>query len=196
MIGLTPLAEGPSLASYFIRNSFQIADDGLTAIAHTNMLDAHELLTAATQASKDLNLGCISPHQASRGRSEGGNSTFIRKGDIQPRENGHCGCMGASHLDGKCSLNFVLGCGRFDHRERSVHGEFRNPAIRRTACSLYLVQTGAHKIARCCAESFVQPLPPICSFAIRGTYRRYLPVGRKHFDTDGRKTALTIQWRW
>jgi hypothetical protein len=34
------------------------------------VLDADELLAAVTQASKDLNLHCISPHQARRRRSE------------------------------------------------------------------------------------------------------------------------------
>jgi hypothetical protein len=41
---------------------FHIADDGLPTLVHMNMLDADNLLTAITQASKDLNLHCISPH--------------------------------------------------------------------------------------------------------------------------------------
>ena len=44
----------------------EIPDDGLPAVVHMNMLDADELLTTAAQASKNLNLGRIGPHQASR----------------------------------------------------------------------------------------------------------------------------------
>jgi hypothetical protein len=51
-----------------------IADDGLTTIVHMDVLDAHKLLPAATQASKDFNLGCISSHQTRRRRSERRNS--------------------------------------------------------------------------------------------------------------------------
>ena len=39
---------------------FHIADDGLPAVVHMDMLDADGLLTTAAQASKDLNLGRIS----------------------------------------------------------------------------------------------------------------------------------------
>lgn len=62
--------------------SFDIPDDGLTTIAHANMLDADILLTAVTQASKDLDLHCIRSHQSSRRRSEGGNAAFIREGKV------------------------------------------------------------------------------------------------------------------
>ena len=41
--------------------SFHVANDGLTTIAHMDVLDADKLLAAVTQASKDLNLHCISP---------------------------------------------------------------------------------------------------------------------------------------
>jgi hypothetical protein len=42
---------------------FHIADDGLSAIVHMDVLNADKLLPAVTQASKNLNLSCISPHQ-------------------------------------------------------------------------------------------------------------------------------------
>ena len=38
-----------------------IADDGLPALVHVDVLDADKLLAAVTQASKNLNLHCISP---------------------------------------------------------------------------------------------------------------------------------------
>ena len=53
---------------------FHIADESLPTIVHMDVLDANKLVPAITQASKDLNLGCIGPHQASRRRSEGDNS--------------------------------------------------------------------------------------------------------------------------
>jgi hypothetical protein len=40
---------------------FHIADDGLPAIVYMDVLDADKLLAAVTQASKNLNLHCISP---------------------------------------------------------------------------------------------------------------------------------------
>jgi hypothetical protein len=39
-----------------------ITDDGLPTLVHMNMLNADNLLTAVAQASKNLNLRCISPH--------------------------------------------------------------------------------------------------------------------------------------
>jgi hypothetical protein len=39
-----------------------VADDGLPAFVHMNMLNADKLLPAVTQPSKNLYLGCISPH--------------------------------------------------------------------------------------------------------------------------------------
>ena len=47
-----------------------------------DVLDADNLLTAVTQPSKDLNLGCLSPHQTSRCRSEGRNSPLCCEGDV------------------------------------------------------------------------------------------------------------------
>jgi hypothetical protein len=47
-----------------------IADDGLPTIIYMDVLDADKLLPAVTQASKNLNLGCISPHQPGRSRFE------------------------------------------------------------------------------------------------------------------------------
>jgi hypothetical protein len=41
---------------------FNVADDRLPTIVHVDMLDAHKLLPSATQASENLNLGCVSPH--------------------------------------------------------------------------------------------------------------------------------------
>ncbi len=41
---------------------FQIADDGLPPVIHMDVLNADKLLPTTPQASKDLNLGCISPH--------------------------------------------------------------------------------------------------------------------------------------
>jgi hypothetical protein len=60
---------------------FHIADDGLPAIMDMHMLDAHKLLSAMTQASKDLYLGA-SPHQTSRRRTKGRNSLRRRERDI------------------------------------------------------------------------------------------------------------------
>ena len=41
---------------------FHVANDGLPAIVHMDMLDADNLLPAAMQTSKKLNLGCVGPH--------------------------------------------------------------------------------------------------------------------------------------
>ena len=61
---------------------FHIADDSLTTIVHMDVLDADVLLAAVSQASKDLNLGCISFHQASRRRPERRNSLLGCEGNI------------------------------------------------------------------------------------------------------------------
>jgi hypothetical protein len=45
------------------------------------MLDADKLLPAGAQAPKDLNLGCESPHQASRRRPEGGKRCTVKVSD-------------------------------------------------------------------------------------------------------------------
>jgi hypothetical protein len=50
---------------------FHIADDRPATVIYVHMLDADKLLSAITQASKNLNLGRISPDQTSRSRSEG-----------------------------------------------------------------------------------------------------------------------------
>ena len=67
------------LPAYLSIRFFHIANDGLTTVVHMDMLDADKLLPAITQASKDLNLGRISPHQTSRSRSERRNSTLLAK---------------------------------------------------------------------------------------------------------------------
>ena len=41
---------------------FHVTDDGLTAVVHMDVLDSDKLLTAVTQASKELNLRGVSPH--------------------------------------------------------------------------------------------------------------------------------------
>jgi hypothetical protein len=47
-----------------------------------DVLDADKLLAAGSQATKNLNLGRISPHQTSRRRSEGRNSLLRCEGDV------------------------------------------------------------------------------------------------------------------
>jgi hypothetical protein len=61
---------------------FHIANDGLPTIVHMDVLDADKLLAAGSQATKNLNLGRISPHQTSRRRSEGRNSLLRCEGDV------------------------------------------------------------------------------------------------------------------
>ena len=46
-----------------------------------DVLDADDLLAAVTQASKDLYLGCVSPHQTSRRRPESSNALLRCEGD-------------------------------------------------------------------------------------------------------------------
>jgi hypothetical protein len=82
------------------RRLLYIADNGLPTFVHMHMLDADKLLTAGAKPSKELNLHCKSPHQAGRRRSEGRNSAFIRKRDVQLGKNSHCSRMRAGHLDG------------------------------------------------------------------------------------------------
>jgi hypothetical protein len=48
---------------------FHIADDGLPAVIHMNMLNADNLMSAMTQASKNLYLRRVRPHQTSRSRT-------------------------------------------------------------------------------------------------------------------------------
>jgi hypothetical protein len=95
-----------------------------------DVLDADKLVSAVTQASKNLNLHCISPHQASRRRPERRNSVLIRKGDIQLGEDRHSGCMRTGHLDGERAFYLVFRCCGFDQCERSIHGDFGNSAPR------------------------------------------------------------------
>ena len=52
----------------------------LRTVIHMDVLDADNLLSAVTQASKNLNLGCISPHQTSHSRPEGRNSLLRCEG--------------------------------------------------------------------------------------------------------------------
>jgi hypothetical protein len=89
-----------------------------------HVLDADKLLPAITQASKNLNLHCVSPHQTSRRRSECRNSALCCEGHIQLGENRHRGCVRAGHLNGERCLNFVLRRCSFDHRECGIHGQF------------------------------------------------------------------------
>ncbi len=49
---------------------------------------------------------------------------------------------------------------------------------------------GVHEVARRCAESFIQPSPPIFALAVRRMYFCYLAIRPKHLDTDRRKAAL------
>ena len=69
-------------SSIFCVLLFHIAYDGLPTLIHMNVLDAHKLLPSVAQASKNLNLGRISPHQTSRSRSERRNSLLCCEGDI------------------------------------------------------------------------------------------------------------------
>ena len=124
---------------------------------------AHKLLPSVAQTPEDFNLGRISPHQPSRRRSE-----LRCKGDVHLGENRHRGYVTSGHLDGERCLNFVLRRRGFDHRERSIHREFGNPSPRGTIRRLYLEQRSVHEITRRCAESFVQPSPPIYAIAVRG----------------------------
>jgi hypothetical protein len=103
---------------------FHIADDCLPAVVHMNMFDADKLLSAIAQPSKYLDLGGISPHQTSRRRLEGGNSLFRCESDVELGKYRHGGRVRAGHLDGERTFNFVFGGCGFDHRERSIYGEF------------------------------------------------------------------------
>jgi hypothetical protein len=61
-----------------------IADNGLTAIVHMDVLDADKLLPAVPQASKYFDLSRVSPHQASRRRPEGYNSPLRSARRMRP----------------------------------------------------------------------------------------------------------------
>jgi hypothetical protein len=89
-----------------------------------DMLDADKLLTAVTQASKDLYLGCESPHQTRRRRSERRNSPLCSKAAVQLSEDGHGGCVRACHLDGEHCLNFVFWCRGFDYSKSGINVDF------------------------------------------------------------------------
>jgi hypothetical protein len=83
-----------------------IADDGLPTIVHMDVLDADKLLPAVAQAAKDLNLGCVSPHQTSRRRSRTPQlaALFLRRRPAW-REPPWRLC-GTGHLDGERSPQF------------------------------------------------------------------------------------------
>jgi hypothetical protein len=83
-----PLKLGPLRIGFF-----HIADDSLPTIVHVDVLDAHKLLPAVTQAAKDLNLGGISSHQPGRSRSERRNPPLCSKTAIQLGENGHVAAL-------------------------------------------------------------------------------------------------------
>jgi hypothetical protein len=74
-----------------------------------DVLDADKLLPAATQASKNLDLDRISPHQTSRRRSEGSNMPLCCEADVQLGENRHRGCVRTGHLDGERSFISSFG---------------------------------------------------------------------------------------
>ena len=61
---------------------FHVADDGLSTIVYMDVLDTDKLLSAVAQTSKYLDLGGVSPHQASRRRPKRRNSLFRCEGDI------------------------------------------------------------------------------------------------------------------
>jgi hypothetical protein len=48
---------------------FHVADEGLPAVIHMNMFNADNLMSAMTQASKNLRLRRVRPHQTSRSRT-------------------------------------------------------------------------------------------------------------------------------
>jgi hypothetical protein len=169
---------------------FHVADDGLPAVVHMDVLDADKLLASASKASKNLNLHCISSHQTSRRRSERRYSPLCCKGHVQLRQNRHDGSVRTGHLDGERSFNFVAGRCGFDHREGSIHGEFGNSTPRRTRCRLYLEQRSVHEVTRRGAESFIQTLPPQFRLAVRRMYSCQLAVGPIDFHTDGWRAAL------
>jgi len=70
-----------------------------------DVLDADDLLAAVTQASKDLYLGCVSPHQTSRRRPESSNALLRCEGDIELSKDRHSGCVRAGHLDREGRFN-------------------------------------------------------------------------------------------
>ena len=96
----------------------------LRTVIHMDVLDADNLLSAVTQASKNLNLGCISPHQTSHSRPEGRNSLLRCEGRVQLGENCHGGRVRTGHLNGKRSFNFVLWRCGFDYSESGINMGF------------------------------------------------------------------------
>src|SRR5208282_4344836 len=66
-----PFAVGATLAY----SAFHIADDGLPTVVHMDVLDADKLLTAVTQASKNLHLHRKGPKQTTRSRGVRRNSS-------------------------------------------------------------------------------------------------------------------------
>ena len=156
-----------------------------------DVLDADKLLTAITQASKHLNLGYISPHQASRRRSEGGNSPLRREGHVQLAENRHGGRVRAGHLDGERSFNFVFGGRRFDHRERSIHGEFGTTPRRH--CGMVAIPTLEDEDARRPSrerESLVNEKSRITN-RMKSTLAR---LGIRGFKAHLRKAPQRLEW--
>ena len=85
-----------------------------------DVLDPDKLMTAITQPSKDLNLGCKSPQQTSRRRSERRNSPLRSESAVQLGENPHGSRVRAGHLDGERGLDFVLRRCGFDHSESGI----------------------------------------------------------------------------
>jgi hypothetical protein len=80
---------------------FHIADDSLPTIVHMDMFDADNLLSAMTQASKNLNLRRIRSEQTSRSRPKRCNSPLCCEGRVQLSKDRHGGCVRISNL--RCS---------------------------------------------------------------------------------------------
>jgi hypothetical protein len=195
MLAIRPQQSLLSLSALTLRiRLFHIADDGLPAVIHMNMLDADNLMSAVTQASENLHLRRIRLHQTSRSRPVRRYSPLRCECDVQLGENRHGRRVRAGHLDGERSLNFVLRRCSFDHRERGIHRQFRNAAKGRTTRSLYLEQRGVHEVARRCAESFIQSSPPIFALAIRRMHFCQFAIRPPHLDADWWESALASHW--
>ena len=114
--------------------SLHIADDGLPTVVHMDVVDVDKLLTAVTQASKNLRLHHIRSEQTTRSRCVRRNSALRSEATVELAEYGHRCRMRTGHLDGERSFDFIFRPGARDHREGGIHGCFhraRLPGSRR-----------------------------------------------------------------
>jgi hypothetical protein len=104
---------------------FDIANDRLAAV-HVDVLDSYMLLATPTPAAQGFLLKGECLEQPSGGCSECDDPALRAATACEPRENRHCGGMGAGHLDGQHALDLIPRSGSLNRGSCCNHGNFGN----------------------------------------------------------------------